>query len=50
VPLAAVPEDGVTWPVDALRVTAALVAGELPAPTRISNDIEPPQLTVLEDD
>lgn len=50
VPFIAVPDEGVTWPALALSVTAALVAGELPAPTRTSSDIEPPQLTVLEAD
>src|SRR5689334_19630736 len=47
VPLAAVPDAGVTWPAVALRVTAAFVAGALPAPTRTSNDMEPPQLIEL---
>jgi hypothetical protein len=48
VPLVAVPEEGVTWPDEALSVTAALVAGRLPAPTSTSSEAEPPQFTVLE--
>jgi hypothetical protein len=48
VPLAAVPDEGDTWPVDALTVTAAFATGAVPAPTRISTEVEPPQLIVLE--